>query len=555
MRKLHLFVQSVFYLKPIQVFYRLLRLIHLRIRCNPVVSTFTIRRFSCAPFLVKPKSVEFVDGRYNFFFLSKKLSFETIDWNSPNAPKLWLYNLHYFDYINSNTSSHLASNLLSDWIANNPPFKGNGWEPYTVSLRIVNFVKWSLRQEECPIQFSQSFAFQAQWLFNNIEYHILGNHLFANAKALIFAGLFFESEDSIRWLKKGAALLRNELAEQILLDGGHFELSPMYHSIILEDILDLLNIIKSGPKSEIPSDIKNALELAANRALSWLKQMTFEDGEIAFFNDAALDIAPKHSDLVSYSYCILNEKSPPLISSKFVDFNFWHGQDSGYIRLSNSRCTVIMDVARVGPDYLTGHSHADTLSFEASIDGRRIFVNGGTSTYDESPRRSVERSTQNHNTVIVNNLSSSEVWASFRTARRARPRGLCIKSLISPSQHVITCSHDGYSRLTPPVTHSRTWIIDDQSIEIQDTLIGLMKSAYARFILHPSATLSLANDVHSSITIFHPEISAPLILSTKHSSPRIVTWTYSDRFGHTIPTVAIDVPFVTDKICTKISIQ
>ena len=38
------------------------------------------------------------------------------------------------------------------------------------------------------------------------------------------------------------SILKKELSEQILPDGGHYELSPMYHSIILEDILDLHNI-------------------------------------------------------------------------------------------------------------------------------------------------------------------------------------------------------------------------------------------------------------------------------------------------------------------------
>ena len=34
--------------------------------------------------------------------------------------------------------------------------------------------------------------------------------------------------------------------EQILKDGGHFERSPMYHSIVLEDILDLVNVIRTS---------------------------------------------------------------------------------------------------------------------------------------------------------------------------------------------------------------------------------------------------------------------------------------------------------------------
>ena len=76
---------------------------------------------------------------------------------------------------------------------------------------------------------------------------LLGNHLFENAKALIFAGCFFEGAPADAWFECGAQVLGKELGEQILPDGGYFELSPMYHSIILEDILDLLSLQQAYP--------------------------------------------------------------------------------------------------------------------------------------------------------------------------------------------------------------------------------------------------------------------------------------------------------------------
>ena len=44
-----------------------------------------------------------------------------------------------------------------------------------------------------------------------------------------------------KWLKKGLKIYQQQVNEQILDDGAHFELSPMYHSIILEDMLDIIN--------------------------------------------------------------------------------------------------------------------------------------------------------------------------------------------------------------------------------------------------------------------------------------------------------------------------
>ena len=96
-------------------------------------------------------------------------------------------------------------------------------------------------------------------------------------------------------------------------------------------------------------------------------------------------------------------------------------EQTGYVRLAKEHAVALIDAAPIGPDYIPGHAHADTLSFELSIRGRRILVNGGTSTYQNNLQRHKERSTQSHNTVEVNGRNSSEVWGAFRVARRAKP--------------------------------------------------------------------------------------------------------------------------------------
>ena len=48
---------------------------------------------------------------------------------------------------------------------------------------------------------------------------------------------------------------------------------------------------------------------------------------------------------------------------------------------------AIFDAAEIGPAYLPGHGHADTLSLEVSIDGQRLVTNSGTSTYQDDAVR------------------------------------------------------------------------------------------------------------------------------------------------------------------------
>ena len=102
-----------------------------------------------------------------------------------------------------------------------------------------------MKSNNCPSSLNKHIFKNAQWLEKRIEWHILGNHLFANGKALLFAGLFFSGKQAEIWLKKGLTIISKELDEQILTDGGHFELSPMYHAIFLEDLLDLINFSKN----------------------------------------------------------------------------------------------------------------------------------------------------------------------------------------------------------------------------------------------------------------------------------------------------------------------
>ena len=61
-------------------------------------------------------------------------------WNDPRFEKLWLYNLHYFE-------KYCTTELIERWIKENPIGHGNGWEPYPVSLRVVNWIKWLMRDQ------------------------------------------------------------------------------------------------------------------------------------------------------------------------------------------------------------------------------------------------------------------------------------------------------------------------------------------------------------------------------------------------------------------------
>ena len=443
------------------------------------------------------------------------------DWNNSSWAKLWLYNLHYFDdltAIDSKKRIGWQNSILERWIDENSIGKGNGWEPYTISLRLVNWIKWSLSGNELNKSHIISLNTQACFLSKNLETHLLGNHLFANAKALMFVGLFFQGGETSAWYKTGHKILLNELSEQILSDGGNFELSTMYHSIILEDLLDLYNL--HNLFEIIPP---KGIEVAISKMINWLITMCHPDGEISFFNDAAFDNTPPVEELLKYAKRLgfVQQKPLPLISNL---------NESGYSRVSLNNAVAIIDRAAVGPDYLPGHAHADTLSFELSIFSHRVVVNSGTSIYGIGNERIRQRGTFAHSTVVIDKENSSEIWSGFRVARRAKVYE--VRNSKQDKKTYLSASHDGYKRLPGKPIHFRQWIFSEGLLEIIDGVSGKgYHNIQVVFPLHPDVKIIDSKNNNIILEVANNRIN---IGFEGAGSLAIIESTYHPEFGLSI---------------------
>jgi len=483
-------------------------------------------------------------GLDSFRFLNVERKVESqSDWNHLNWEKLWLYNLHYFDDLvavqaKQRTDWHHV--YIQRWIDENPAGQGNGWEPYPSSLRIINWIKWSLAGNTLKEDWKHSLAVQARFLCQNLETHLLGNHLFANAKALCFAGLFFDGEQADCWYQTGIQLIEKEVSEQLCDDGGNFELSTMYHIVFLEDLLDLINIHRVFDRT-LPDGIQNRVV----PMLGWLQAMCHPDGEISFFNDAALGITPTVAEIMDYAKRLGFVTKP--IQGGFVDL-----PSSGYSRVSKDDAVVLIDRAAVGPDYLPGHAHADTLSFELSLFGKRVIVNSGTSVYGTGQQRKIERGTAKHSTVVLDDENSSEVWGGFRVARRAYVNKRS-HQVNGQSIRLHGC-HDGYKRLKGKPQHCREWLFEDQSLRITDHITG--KSAHqavAVFPLYPNVILQYAQQDHCVLLVDGKQVK---IAFEGGGVLELVDGHYHPEFGLSIANQRLHYKFETDQsieITTRIS--
>jgi uncharacterized heparinase superfamily protein len=426
------------------------------------------------------------EGDARFLGIERKL--DQTAWDEPSVSRLWRYNLHYFDDLaafDSASRAQLHGALIERWIAENPAPRGTGWEPFPTSRRIVNWIKWALDGHALSPDALRSLATQARWLAARLEWHLLGNHLFSNAKALMFAGSFLESEGhDEQWRARSGRILAREIPEQILADGGHFERSPMYHAAVLEDALDLINVMRAFPMQSDSARVRleGLLSSRIPGMLRWLALLSHPDGSMGLFNDSAEGIAPTLAELIEYA-ARLGFTMPRRVPEDEVAVL----PASGYVRVARNTVVALLDLAPLGPDYIPGHAHADTLSFELSVNGRRVIVNGGTSEYGDGDVRKWERSTAAHSTVEVAGRNSSEVWGAFRVGRRARPSAVAVER--HADQVVISGSHDGYRYLRGRPIHHRAWHFSKSQLEIIDRLSQAAISARARFILSPDLTV------------------------------------------------------------------
>ncbi|UPT76864.1 heparinase II/III family protein [Sulfurovum sp. XGS-02] len=432
-----------------QIKYRLYFIIRNKLR---QVRSFTYRYSvlsKAKPLTLLPSLDSFLSLKNDkFTFLNLEQQFEDrIDWNYLGHGKLWAYNLNYFEYLHQREmTSDKGLTLIYDFIGSIQSNK-EGLEPFPISLRGINWIKFLSYHKINDQKINDSLYAQYKILMDNLEYHILGNHLLENGFSLLFGAYYFQDEI---FYEKAKQILLRELKEEILNDGGHFELSPMYHQLMLFRILDCINLVKYNEYKN--HALLAVLEDKAKVMLGWINTLTFQNGAIPLFNDSTNNVAPTTKQLNDYARKLDD------------DFNYSSVKlsDSGYRKFFQSKYELVVDVGNIGPDYIPGHAHSDTFNFEMYIDHKPFIVDTGLSTYEANMRREFERSTQSHNTVVVDGLNQSEVWGGFRVANRAKIIDF------NESTNQVEATHDGYKRID--ILHTRTFKSNIDEVSIIDKI-------------------------------------------------------------------------------------
>jgi hypothetical protein len=290
-----------------------------------------------------------------------------------------------------------------------------------------------------------------------------------------------------RALEQGRHLLRRELPEQILRDGGHFERSPSYHRQLLERLGDASAVLdRCGQGSA-------ELDAAVDGMRSWLAALAGPDGMLPRLNDAW--------------------DGPPIASG---DSAFAPLADSGYLVMRQGGDQAVLDVGPLSPPHLPPHAHADALSFVLWADGRPFVVDPGSGSY-RGPIRGWTRSTAAHNTVEVDGQDQCVFLGDFRAVRLPRVRHRIVDH--DEDRLVVEASHDGYRRLGDPAVHHRVfcWLPGDGLVIVDVLESKLSHTARSALHLAPGAGAS-----HGGMAI-RPLWDATVTESTRLVAPYLGT--------------------------------
>lgn len=441
---------------------------------------------------ILPPNADAVEAlcRNEFTFLNHTEEFgDAVDWSAPSTSTLWRYHLHYFGWGRTLALAYLQDGqealraqflrLVDDWIVKNPRGCSPGWDAFVISSRLMNWAQaFSVFGDASP-KMLNSFASQTGWLLRHLEKDVRANHLLKNAQALVIAGAVLGDRCGDEATRCGLELLAQELDDQILEDGGHYERSLMYHCQVLED-----NLLVHAALQNPPEKLAYAIEKMAG----FLARMLYRDESIPQFGDASLDLDVPAKALLRFA----KKRFPSLDLERPSGCRAAEVSGFYILETADGQARMTVKAGEPGPAYQLGHAHCDMLSYEFFADGRRLIVDSGVFSYDNDRWRAYSRGTSAHNTVRVNGRDQLECWDRFRIGKRYTP------TVHAWTEHaggqLLHASHDGFA----PYRHERIVYLSPKHFWfIADRVTGSGECSVESFVhFHPrlvnqSASLAL----------------------------------------------------------------
>lgn len=397
---------------------------------------------------------------------------------------------------------------LVSWMDHNPPKLGINWAScLEVGFRAISWI-WAFHffkdsaalTSEIFLRALKFLSLHARHLESYLSTYFSPNtHLTGEALALFYLGTMLpEFRAAARWREAGRRILLEQLPRHVLSDGVYFEQSSYYHRYTTDFYTHFLILSLANGESPAPE-----VAVKLEQLLDHLLYITRPDGTTPFFGDddggrlVMLDQRPANDFRASLAtgaslfqrgdykqiageageetlwllgtpglanFDRLTGQAPAQQSVAFADGGYYVMRD-GWTPEANY---LLLDCGPHGMNNC-GHAHADVLAFELAARGKTLLVDPGTYTYTGSKElRDWFRSTAAHNALTVDGESSSVSAGPFswRSIARAKTEAWISRERFD----YFSGKHDGYERLLPPVSHSRSvlflkhdyWVMRDR---------------------------------------------------------------------------------------------
>lgn len=434
---------------------------------------------------------------------------------------------------------------LGDWLDANPPKLGINWaSSLEVAFRAISWLTVLRFLRVSPSltpslygRLLQSLHIHGRHLETYLSTYFSPNtHLTGEAVGLFYIGTLVPGlRAARRWQKLGLSVLESQLPIHVRTDGVYFEQATQYHRYTTEFYLHLVLLAEANGVPLAPH-VRPTLE----RLFEHLLHLSRPDGTIPLLGDddggrfMQLDARSPddirallatgavmfdrddfafgaRGDLTAMLWLLgsaglrrfeaLQPRPPAILARGFPDGGYYISRDSW----DTDAEWLAFDC---GPHGVMngGHAHADALAFELAVGGRPVLVDSGTYTYS-GPERNAFRDAAAHNTITVDDLSSSEPGPSaFRWSRTAVAQA--DRWHASPRGMFVTGSHNGFGSLPSPATHRRgiLHLAGDYSI-IRDRIesagahnVALRFHCAPRLDVHMRGGLTPSRDASASVT-------------------------------------------------------
>lgn len=408
---------------------------------------------------------------------------------------------------------------VDTWLTQCPPSRGMAWaSALDVALRLLNWsIVWQLldghRSDRIPAplraRWTDSIYAHARFIRQNLSrYSSANNHLAGELLGLAVVRATWPLwPEVVAWGEKASRELSMEALRQTFPDGVNREQASWYHSFLFEVLAVHVQIERAHGRDVDDGVIRRMRAMAhfvaalrdccghlshhgdADHASSLSLSPGLEDPYLRVISLAVgLRIAPHLAPLDDHHSPVcawliggrrrtrprsLAQPDHRLVTRRKLPRAF---PDGGYYLLGErfgefDEVLVIVDAGPIGYLGIAAHGHADALSLRLSVRGHPILVDRGTFAYNTAaPWRRYFRGTLAHNTVCVDGVDQSVCGGPFLWLRKARTRVESFES--SDVRGHVAAQHDGYRRLSDPLTHARRveWDAAARRIIVADTL-------------------------------------------------------------------------------------